>query len=368
MAATPAGIIKIAVQAQDAPDCLTIFKLLNQAQGESRQLIAVAMGQAGVLTRILGPSRGSFLTYGSLSDESGTAPGQLTAVDLRDVYRIDRIDRETQIFGVIGDPVSHSLSPHIHNSAFAANGMNAVFIPFEVREALPFIRRMAHPKTREIDWKLKGLSVTAPHKSSVMQALDWIDPASREIGAVNTIVVQDDQLCGYNTDATGFIEPLRHALGTLRNLRCAVVGAGGAARACVWGLKQDGADVTVFARDQSKAEFLANTFGISCAHLSLRTFREFDVVINATPVGTRGETENESIATADQLRGVRLAYDLVYNPSETQFLREARIARCEVLGGIEMLLAQAVEQFRLWMSTEPDISVMRASASHRLQP
>lgn len=367
MAETPAGIIKIAVQAEDAIDCLKLFDLINRAELSDRKVIAVAMGQPGAMTRILGPSRGSFLTYGSLNDESGTAPGQLTAADLRDAYRIDRIDRQTQIFGVIGAPVSHSLSPHIHNAAFAAREMNAVFIPFEVREVLPFIRRMVHPKTREIDWQLKGLSVTAPHKSMVMQALDWIDPVSREIGAVNTIVVQDDQLHGYNTDAAGFIEPLRTALGSINGARCAVIGAGGAARACVWALKQEAADVAVLSRDETRANFLASTFGVRTEKFPPTTFKEFDVVINATPLGTRGEREDQSVAGAAQLRGVRLAYDLVYNPSATKFLREAALAGCVLVGGLEMLLAQAVEQFKLWTGEQPNSEVMRVAAARRLQ-
>jgi len=366
MAATPAGLIKIAVHAADAIDCLPVFDLLDRAQQQGHQLIAVAMGQAGVATRILGPSRGSFLTYASYNQESGTAPGQLKAVDLRDVYRIDRIDRDTQVFGIIGNPVSHSLSPPIHNAAFAANDLNAVYIPFEVHDAVEFLRRMAHPKTRELDWDLGGLSVTAPHKSIVMQQLDWIDSACREIGACNTVVVRGDQLLGYNTDAAGFIAPLREALGTIRDTRCAVVGAGGAARACIWALTHEGADVTVFARDESSAEFLAKALGVNAEPFPASDFAGFDVVINSTPLGTQGERENESIATAEQLRGVRLAYDLVYNPSETRFLREAQTAGCHVLGGIEMLLAQAIEQFKLWTQTQPDVNVMRAAAMCKL--
>jgi 3-dehydroquinate dehydratase/shikimate dehydrogenase len=362
LAETPAGIIKVAVQANDATDCLALFDLLGRAEAQGRKLIAVAMGQAGVMTRILGPARGSFLTYGSLNDEAGTAPGQVTAEDLRSIYRIDRIDRETQVFGIAGNPVSHSLSPHIHNAAFAANELNAVYIPFEVRDAVSFVRRMAHPKTRELDWNLKGFSVTAPHKSIVMQQLDWIDAACREIGACNTVVVRDRQLFGYNTDAAGFIKPLCEELGPLRDVRCAVVGAGGAARACVWALKQEGADVTVFARDRNRADFLAKTFGVHGHEFPVNSFEGFDVVINTTPLGTRGASEDQTIASADHLRGVRLAYDLVYNPSETTFLRAARSAGCQVLGGIEMLLAQAVEQFRLWTETEPDLKVMRAAA------
>jgi len=155
---------------------------------------------------------------------------------------------------------------------------------------------------------------------------------------------------------------LREELGPLRDVRCAVVGAGGAARACVWALKQDGGDITVFARDKNKADFLAKTFGVHGQGFPVSSFAGFDVVINTTPLGTRGESEDQSIASADHLRGVRLAYDLVYNPSETTFLGAARSAGCKVLGGIEMLLAQAVEQFRLWTETEPDLTVMRAAA------
>jgi len=362
LAETPAGIIKIAVHANDATDCLALFDLLERAARKGRSLIAVAIGQAGVMTRILGPAHGSFLTYGSIDDESGTAPGQLKAVELRDVYRIERIDRDTQVFGIIGNPVSHSLSPHLHNAAFAAHELNAVYIPFEVHDVVEFLRLMVHPKTRDLAWNLGGLSVTAPHKSMVMQGLDWIDPACREIGACNTVVVRGDQLHGYNTDAAGFIAPLRDALGAIRDARCAVVGAGGAARACSWALRQEGAEVTVFARDQSSAEFVAKTFGVQWQEFPFTSFKAFDVVINTTPIGTRGEREHESIATAEQLHGVRLAYDLVYNPSETRFLREARRAGCEVLGGSEMLLAQALEQFKLWTGQSPDANVMRARA------
>ncbi|HEX7723254.1 MAG TPA: type I 3-dehydroquinate dehydratase, partial [Pyrinomonadaceae bacterium] len=321
MTATPAGIIKIAVQTDDALDCLSIFKLLERSQAERRELIAIGMGDAGVMTRILGPSRGSFLTYASLGEESGTAPGQLTAKDLREVYRIDHIDPDTQVFGIMGQPVGHSLSPRIHNAAFAAGNLNAVYLPLEVRDALQFIRRMAHPKTRELDWKLGGLSVTAPHKSTVMQTLDWIEPAAKEIGAVNTIVARDDQLRGYNTDAAGFISSLRNGFGSLKSARCAIIGAGGAARACSWALSEQGADVTILARDIRKAQSLADRFGAKYRELSGAAYGDFDVVVNATPLGTRGQLENETPATAEQLSEVRLAYDLVYNPIETLFIR-----------------------------------------------
>ena len=366
MAATPAAMIKIAVQANDATDCIPVFKLLERAQREGRDLIAIAMNQAGVMTRILGSSRGAFLTYASLEAEKGSAPGQLTASELRDLYRIDRIDRDTEILGVIGRPVSHSLSPYIHNASFATRDLNAVFLPFDTGDVVAFIRRMIHPKTRELDWNVAGLSVTAPHKSMVMQSLDWIDEPAREIGAVNTIVAAGDELHGYNTDAAGFVAPLRRIVAALTDARCGVIGAGGAARAAVWALKQEGADVTVFARDTTKAEFLARVFGVKYQQLSSRSFAGYDLLINATPLGTRGDHEHETVVTAEQLRGVRLAYDLVYNPFETRFLSEAHTAGCETIGGMEMLVAQAAEQFRLWTGKQANVDLMREGVMRRL--
>jgi len=366
MAQTESRILKLAVQADDALDCLSIFQLLDRAQREGRELIAIAMGQAGVMTRILGPSRGSFLTYGSVDDESATAPGQLTACELRDVYRIDNIDRQTQVTGLIGRPVAHSISPHIHNAALAKANLNAVFIPLEVQDVNAFIKRMVRPSSREIDWELRGLSVTAPHKSAVIGGLNWIDAAAREIGAVNTIVVEGDELHGYNTDAIGFITPLKQRQQSLAGLRCAVIGAGGAARAVVWALKAEGAIATVFARNEAKAEMLAQQFGVAYKPLSNATFRDSDVVINATPIGTRGKAEHETPTTREQLGEVRLAYDLVYNPFETRFLSDARAAGCETIAGLEMLIAQAVEQFKLWTGKHPNVEVMRAAAKRRL--
>lgn len=362
MASMPARILKIAVQADDATDCLPIFRLLERARREGREMIAIAMGQAGIMTRVLGPSRGSFLTYGSLDDESATAPGQLTATELRQIYRIDQIDQQTQICGLMGRPVSHSISPHIHNAAFAAAKLNAVYIPFDVRDASQFLRRMMHPRSRELEWEVRGLSVTAPHKGAVINGLDWIDPTAKEIGAVNTIVVQDDELHGYNTDAAAFIAPLQRRFGALRNVRCAVIGAGGGARAALWALRNEGAEVEMFVREVDRTKSTAKEFDVNCRPLVGASFDGFNIVINATPLGTQGERQGETPATAQQLRNVRLAYDLVYNPLETRFLREARAAGCETLGGIEMLLAQAVEQFKLWTGREPELEVMRAAA------
>jgi 3-dehydroquinate dehydratase/shikimate dehydrogenase len=366
MATTPSRILKLAVRARDVTDCIPVFQLLERARRDGREVIAIAMGQAGIATRILGPSRGAFLTYGPLALAQATAPGQLTARELRELYRIQSIDRQTEIMGLMGAPVAHSVSPHMHNAAFAARRMNAVYIPFEVQDAKAFLRRMVHPYTRELDWKLRGLSVTAPHKSAVMELLDHVDEPAREVGAVNTICVEADGLAGYNTDASAFIWPLRRRKVALKGARCALIGAGGAARSALWALLREGAEVTVFARRLEKATALAEEFGAGCAALEHARFDGFALVVNATPLGTRGPDEDETPATSSQLQGARLAYDLVYNPPSTRFMREAMEAGCETIGGLAMLVAQAAEQFRLWSGEDAPQDVMREAAERAL--
>jgi 3-dehydroquinate dehydratase / shikimate dehydrogenase len=350
---TPARVLKIAVQAKDIVDCLPIFQLIDRARKEGREIIAIAMGNAGIATRILGPSRGAFLTYASLDDDSATAPGQVNARKLRTLYHIDRIDSETMICGLVGLPVMHSVSPHIHNAAFASEEVNGVYLPFEANDVHSFFNRMVHPRTRELNWNLRGLSITAPHKQTVMDYLDWIESDAREIGAVNTVVVDNDRLLGYNTDAAGLIEPLLRHLGSLADKKIAIIGGGGAARAAVWALRQQKAIVTLFARNLARTA----QFKVPCESLASASFNGYDVVINATPLGS-GAHIDQTPATEQQLSGARCVYDLVYNPIETQLLRTAREAGCETLGGLEMLVAQAIIQFELWTGKKPSSSIM----------
>ena len=351
LAQTPARVIKIAVQANEIVDCIPMFELIDRARSSGRDVIAIAMGNAGIAIRILGPSRGGFLTYGSLDEDSATAPGQVNARKLRSLYNIDAIDKETMVCGLVGQPVMHSVSPHIHNAAFKHEGVNGVYLPFEVSDVQSFVKRMVHPHTRDLNWNVRGLSITAPHKQTVMECLDWIEPDAKEIGAVNTVVVEKDRLLGYNTDAAGFVDPLLKRIGSLEGKHVAIMGAGGAARAAIWGLKREGANVTLFVRDVSKVNF-------PCKPLAGASFREYDVVVNATPVAP---------ATREQLYGARLVYDLVYNPIETKLLYDAREAGCETLGGLEMLVAQARIQFELWTGKKPSEVIMYESALTGLQ-
>lgn len=365
--ATPARCLKIAVRARDVTDCLPLFHLLDRAQREGRELIAVAMGEAGLPTRILGPSRGARLTYGALDEAHRVAPGQITASALRDLYRLQRLDRRAIVTGLVGSSIAHSVSPQMHNAAFEALDLSAVYIPFETQELRAFVTRMVHPRTREMDWNLRGLSVTAPHKEMIIEHLDSIDSAAEAIGAVNTVIVDEAGLRGFNTDVTAFIETLRERAGALAGLRCAVIGAGGAARGVLWGLRQEGALVTLFARDAVKAAPLAEKFGAAFSPLAEAGGDGFDVVINTTPLGTRGQLENETPVTARQLRGARLAYDLVYNPSETRFLREALEAGCDTIGGLPMLVAQAAEQFQLWTGMKAPVELMSRAAREAIR-
>jgi shikimate dehydrogenase len=194
-----------------------------------------------------------------------------------------------------------------------------------------------------------------------------VKPSAREIGAVNTIVIEGDELHGYNTDAPAFISPLQSKIKNLRDARVAIIGAGGAARSALWSLRKEEARVVVFARRPDRAQALARNFDANAEHLAGANFDGFDLVVNATPLGTRGDSETETPVVAAQLRGAHLAYDLVYNPTDTRFLREAAQAGCEVVGGLEMLVAQATAQFKLWTGEDAPLEVMRAAAEKRLQ-
>jgi shikimate dehydrogenase len=262
------------------------------------------------------------------------------------------------------------MSPYIHNAAFKFHNLNAVFVPLQVQNLNEFMRRMVNPRTREINWKLYGFAVTIPHKVEIMKHLTHVDETAKKIGAVNTVVIVDDDeaVYGYNTDAQGFIQPLHDIFGTLTDANAAVFGSGGAARAVCFALKRAGANVTIFARNREKAKVLEKDFGVQIEEFSFnRSYDEFDIVINATPLGTKGEFENETPATAEQIKNVHLAYDLVYNPFETRFLREAKSVNVPTIGGLAMLIAQAMEQQKIWTGLDAPVKEMSRAAIQKLQ-
>lgn len=366
LSTSDAGIIKIAQDAGDITGGIPVWALLEKARTKGKHLVPIVMGEAGKWTRILGLAHGAYMTYASLESGSETASGQITAGDLIGLYRVKELDLETDVYGILAGDTSYSMSPYIHNPAFKARKINAVFVPLQVSDLASFIRRMVDPRSRETELNFKGFSVTNPHKQSILENLSSIDDDASAIGAVNTVKLIDGNLYGYNTDAEGFISPLLRSIGDLKGSRSAVFGAGGAARACVHMLKKYGSDVTVFGRDIARTQGLTEKMGVAAASLPAVSFSDFDIVVNATPLGTKGAAESETIATAEQLAGVKLVYDLIYNPSETKLSIEARKAGAAFIGGLEMLVQQGAKQFELWTGQSAPIEEMRAAACRRL--
>jgi len=359
MAVTPAAVVKIATQANRISDCLRVFELIEHSNGK-KPVIALAMGLPGLMTRVLSPARGAMLTFGSLRRGAESAAGQPTVAELRDLYRVKQLARASEVFGVIGNPVGHSRSPLMHNAALKALNRDGVYLPFEVDDLGSFVCGFVHPKTGKLDWNLRGLSVTIPHKLAIIQYLDFVDATAVSVGAVNTVVVEGDELHGYNTDVAGAMKPLDEMIDA-RGARVAVIGAGGSARAICYGLSRRGADVTIYARDLKNAQPLADEFSARTA--SLESFKgEADVVINCAPIGMSGHSEGRSLIKAESLEGVKLVYDLIYTPEETALLGDAKRAGCRTLGGLAMLVGQAAEQFRLWTGLEAPVDVMWQAA------
>jgi 3-dehydroquinate dehydratase/shikimate dehydrogenase len=367
-------IIKIAGQANDITDTIPIWKVLEKANAENQPIIPIAMGESGKWTRILGLAHGAFMTYAALDSGQETAPGQVSARDLIEVYRAKELDENTEVYGILGNNTSVSMSPYIHNAAFQYHGLNSVFVPLQVHDLDEFIKRMVKPETREIELNFKGFSVTVPHKQAIIKYLDFLEETAKKIGAVNTVKVVDGKLHGYNTDAPGFIEPLQNSYGDLRGARVALLGAGGAARACVYALCTAGADVTIFARDLTKATTPAEDFQVELKELSKTknqkpktNFSDFDILVNATPLGMKGKAEGETPVLAEQLKGLRLVYDLVYVPFQTPLMEEADKAQVSKIGGLAMLIAQAMEQQKIWTGLDAPLKEMSQAALKKLK-
>jgi 3-dehydroquinate dehydratase/shikimate dehydrogenase len=277
-------------------------------------------------------------TFGAVNAELKTAPGQISARDLRGIYRIDQVDAATRIYGVAGDPVGHSLSPVIMNAALRRENVNGVYLPLHAKTLKDLIHCV-----REIP--LHGLSITMPYKQAILPFLDNTDAHTSKIGACNTVVRgQDGKLYGFNTDVAGILRPLEQRI-SIENAKVLVLGAGGAARAAVFGLKERGAEVWVLNRTSIKAQKLARQ---AKAHAIKRAdLRKvaFDVMINATPVGM-GNTSDCPLKDAEIQ--ARVVFDMVYDPVETHLLKVARSQGISVIPGVEMFVQQAARQFEIW--------------------
>lgn len=361
----PAAVYKIVTMASDVPDVLPTFRLIDRAKAEGRNVIALSMGKSGTMTRVIGPMRGAWLSYATLDGARGSAPGQLSCQQLAHVFRLNELSERTAVAGVIGQPVGHSVSPEMHNAAMAAEGVDAVYLPIDVSDVRQFFRLFVDPKTRKVDWPMLGFSVTIPHKMVAMEVVDELEAAAQAVGALNTIVIREGRLIGYNTDVEAAIQPLERAC-ALSDEKVAVLGAGGSARAVLYGLQHRGIETTVFARNPDRAQAVASRFGTPVKPLEDLASSNATIVINATPVGMRGHSEGSSPVDINALRGRRIAYDLVYNPIDTGFLKLAKEAGVQTIGGLDMLVGQAGLQFQLWTGKPAPIDIMRAAALAKL--
>ena len=351
MAATGAEVVKLAVTARRLADTLPLLSL-GREPGPNARFALVAMGASGMPSRILASHFGSCWTYAG----DGVAPGQIPLRALVDTYRFRAITASTAIYGILGRPIGHSVSPAMHNAAFRARGIDAVYVPFEADSVEDF-------RLFALALGVRGASVTAPFKTAVMPYLARADRATRRAGAANTIRVRGDHWDGRNTDVEGFLGPLEGRV-ALDGLRVALVGAGGAARAIAAALAGTGARVTVHARRGEEAAAVA---AIAVGRVGEPGPRagQWDLLVNATPVGTGAATGTLPVDPAC-LPGGGLVYDLVYNPPMTALRRAAEAAGCGTIGGLEMLVVQAARQFEWWTGTQAPLEVMRDAAEHAL--
>ncbi len=351
----PADLYKIATTARKPTDNLRIIQLIKD--NEHSNLVVLAMSETGVPSRILLPSRGSVFSYAAPSNGAGTAPGQIPAKTLRSLYRSEKLSKQSRVYGIIADPVAHSKSPFIHNRAFQARRLDAVYVPFLVGQS-----HLGDWMNFACKLPVAGFSVTIPHKRRIMRYLDTVDPLARRIGAVNTVWRKAGKWRGANTDTEGVLKPLCRHL-RVANSSVLIVGYGGAARAAAVALHDARAKVTVTGRNLGDAQALARVVKGEALTLKQSQSRDFDVLVHATPVGMLPNV-NESLF-ADRIPA-QVVFDMVYNPRETLLLKRAKAQGSLVIPGAEMLLEQAISQFEIWTGESAPREVMKRALEMHL--
>jgi len=366
--ASPAAVNKVAFAVDGPHDALRALDLLRQAR---KPTLALAMGPAGVLSRVLAKKFAAFGTFAALAPGAASAPGQPTIEQFKALYRWDRLGPDTDVFGVIGCPVAHSMSPAIHNAAFAAAGMDAVYVPLRIEPGPDNFNSFLNAALARPWLDLRGLSVTIPHKENALAYVgrNNCDELAARIGAVNTVTVRTDgTLRGDNTDYAAAIDALCGAMDISREglagRTVAMLGAGGAARAIVAALSHYGADVTIYNRTVSRARRLAEEFACRWAGLDELADIEAEIVINCTPIGMSPKIDATPLET---LPGpVKVVFDTIYNPVDTRLLRQGRRAGRLCVTGLDMFVNQAVAQFEIWTGRPAPRQVMRQVLLERL--
>ena len=374
LSAYPVAIPKLVYTANHINDCFDAFDLLHQTSGER---IVFCMGQAGLISRIIAKKLNSFVTFASVDAESATARGQLTIEQLKMPYRYDYINSDTELFGVIAEPVGHSLSPDIHNACFAEKRMNKLYLPLLVKGGQRgfdlFLRNVILRK-----WlNFGGFSITIPHKQNALNYVranqGFVEPLAEKIGAVNTLVITaDSKLKAYNTDYAAALDAITSTLNITRadldGLPVAVIGAGGVARAIVAGLSNAGAKIKIYNRTVRRAEKLAAEFDCEFAGLDDLPNVEAELLINCTSIGMSPIIDQTPLPK-ECLKKDMAVFDTVYNPAETLLLKQAKETKAKTIDGLSMFVNQALAQSKLFTGTDANPKLMRKTVvdclSHR---
>ena len=367
----PVAIPKLIYVANHINDCFDAFDLLHQTSAER---IIFCMGAGGLISRILAKKLGCFLTFASVEDIYATAPGQLTIKDLKELYRYDCLDAETRLYGVIANPVGHSLSPAIHNACFGDKQMNKLYLPLLVEGGGHEFDSFVHNALLRKWLNFRGFSITIPHKQNVLSYVranrGYVEPLAQKIGAANTLLVgPDGKLQAYNTDYAGALDAITAGMKItktkLKGMPVAVVGAGGVSRAIVAGLSDAGAKIKIYNRTVEKAEKLAAEFNCEFAPLDDLKSLDAKLLINCTSIGMHPNVEASPVPAESLKRGMAV-FDTVYNPAETLLLKEAGNKKAKTIDGVSMFVNQAMAQFKLFTHTEGNPELMRSKVLESL--
>ncbi len=365
-------IVKLVTMARSQQDNIRMLQLVQEAKVPT---IGFCMGELGLTSRILTGKFGAPFTYATFNSDRTMAPGQLSFSDMKRAYFYDEIDASTEVYGVLGDPVAHSLSPLIHNRAFRELGLNKVYLPFHVPS--PVFKETLD----QLEWlKVQGYSVTLPHKVAAVDAADACEPSVEEIGAANTLY-QDPQSgwVAANTDydaaltsiCLGIDPTFDPETGSYEKLisgrRVLMMGAGGVARAIAAGLTEAGADLMITNRTQQRAVDLAAEFGCREVQWENRGSGFFDVLVNCTTVGMHPNVDQTPFQQS-WLRDGMVVFDTIYTPERTLLIKQAREHLCRTVTGVEMFVRQAAAQFERFTGFAAPMDLMRETLRHKISP
>ncbi|MDG3003639.1 shikimate dehydrogenase [Paludisphaera mucosa] len=363
-------VVKVAVAASSVADA---SRVLQASVGAKHPTVAIAMGEIGQFTRILNAKFGAPFTFAGFNPERVFAAGMPFLSELKKDYLYEKIDADTEVYGVIGDPIGHSLSPAIHNAAFRELGLNKVLVPFLVPKG------GLEGFFRSLEWVgVKGCSVTIPHKEDVIPLLKSKENSVERTGSCNTVAIADDGTkTGYNTDYRAAMDSLESVLGRsddpespspLIDKQVLILGAGGVARSIAFGVTRRGASVTLTNRHDERAALLAEEVGCRSANWGLRATMLADVIVNCTPVGMHPNVDDTPLPPSAFQRPSIVVFDTIYHPENTMMLKLARERGCTTLTGVDMFLRQAALQFKIYAGREAPIDVMRAALKRKLGP